>query len=69
MKWLIQVDDNGRVTIPPDLWQILREKSGVRSKKQRIIKKRVRAYFIKTIKEHFSEKAGDTTNDFNGTDQ
>jgi hypothetical protein len=51
MKWILTVDKHGGLNIPPDLWQLLREKSGVRSKKRRIIKKRIRAYLIKLVKE------------------
>lgn len=54
MKWSIHVDHNGRITIPADLWQELRRHSGVRSKKHRIIKKRIRAYFIKMVKQQLS---------------
>jgi len=48
-KWNVTLDEDGKITFPPDLWQQLRRATGVRSKKHRIIKKRIKLLVNKAL--------------------
>lgn len=50
-KWYLTVQENGLIIIPPDLWQRLRQASGIKSKKRRIIKKAVKRVIVQAILE------------------
>jgi len=50
-KWYLTVQENGLMIIPPDLWQKLRQVSGIKSKKRRIIKKAVKRVMVQAILE------------------
>ena len=50
-KWNLTVQENGLIIIPPDLWQRLRQVSGIKSKKRRIIKKAVKRVIVQAILE------------------
>lgn len=50
-KWNLTVQENGLIIIPPDLWQRLRQVSGIKSKKRRIIKKAVKRVMVQAILE------------------
>lgn len=50
-KWYLTVQENGLILIPPDLWQRLRQVSGIKSKKRRIIKKAVKRVIVQAILE------------------